>query len=219
MPKVNAYKGTISLVGTDLWHGKEELLRLEENVYAESTGALLEQFKSVSVRFMEKLEIWLTTMPDDYDMEKDHWFLSCSYPSLLNDEEEMGHGSSVDNPIEILRSIIYSQYLEITGAMRSLDRKNFDLVGTPKEFTDAMYSNNIQRMINAGIRGSEFDEWYSKTETQKLLKEYNDEIKMARMLRERRAKDVALSIKAEEKSLQKAETKNRKNFGLFNKRA
>lgn len=194
MPKVIAYRGYLSLVGSNLHTDDGSLLVLEEKVYAETIGLLYDQLKLACVRMIDVVEAWITTMPNDYSMQDDRWFLSYSYPSPSDEydaeeyDEDDEYGQTIDEPFELLHLIARNLEQNMLFTMAQLDNAYSSTLSL--EYEKAMNSQNIKQMMNAGMSGLDFDTLFASYEangTIDMLRECNRE-KALRLSKEQEAK-------------------------------
>lgn len=228
MPQVTVFKGELVLNGMSSAYNNEEFFTIRKNIYAETKGALLDAMVEESVKMAEQVEIYIIThKPEGYLMSDDYWYFSMIRPELLNEDwqEDFGSGGTETSPMSIVRSASHSRYLDISSAVRAIERarkaetNDYSYPSEDTNFYSAHSSDDVETIAKAGMSGAEFDELYKEAVEDGMVAKIRAERSMSRHYNEIMRRQQVRAMKAERKAEEKKNAPKTKKtfFNIFSR--
>lgn len=164
------YTATIEIRGSHPSDYENRFYHAEETVISDTIGGVFDALVEKAYDLYFALNLWLIkNRPADYDMQDDHWYVNCSFPSVMNpysSESFHGAGSSISDPGSMVQTVAHYRHMEIQHFMESelkymkngYYKKYVDGVKPLHSFFDVFHTDNVAEFRNYGYNGQQLNQ-------------------------------------------------------------
>jgi hypothetical protein len=212
-----SYKASVQVTGAPYSEYDNYFFDRTIDIEEETIGKTFDSMVAASLSLHNEIVTYIVENFDPtYDVNKDSWYVNCSFPSvyeLENSEENlMGAGSSLHNPASVVQAVTHYRHMEIRrffkGEIKYLADGAYNHYVTNIEEANDFYSSfeteDLNYVVSTGYLGSQLDDVIENmgSDYVKLMKIYNTHIAIIRNVRKQRVarqKAVTNSTQVEHK--------------------